>query len=100
MKTIESRIEKLEQQSQPQEIMEMFIVLVSPKPLPDPVVLGWSFYDNDSRRVCIMREPAETDDALQSRASATARMARPGCNQVYIPVTEPALKRIAEPLCR
>lgn len=86
MGTLESRVEKLEQLS-PLELKTIFIVLVGMGKVDVPV-LGWRFQGNDRHQVCVMREPDETDDSLRSRTLVAARKARPGCTQLFIPVTD------------
>lgn len=95
MKTLENRVEKLEQQS-PQELKAIFIVLVGfgKKDVP---VYGWRFDDEQRQRQTIMLMPGESESDLRERAGAAARLARPGCNVILHPVTErEQVERIAQ----
>lgn len=86
MGTLESRVEKLEQ-SLPQELKTIFIVLVA-LGKDDVPVLGWRFNDEQRQWQTIMLLPGESESDLRERAGSAARLARPGCNVILYPVTD------------
>lgn len=71
MAILENRIKALEKKQNAAQ-HEVFIYSID-----DVVPLGWYFNSGTGERVCIMRLPDETDEALQTRAVAAALSDRP-----------------------
>lgn len=91
MPKIEQRIERLEQQQTPAHgAVDIFVVsLTAPGRAPVPTS-GWNFTNGLKQSQFVMRLHGESDEQLQERAIATARLARPGCVLVFYQVNEGA----------
>jgi hypothetical protein len=74
MADLERRIKLLEQQIPTEPVVHLALFRL----LYGTVPQGWQYADSDGKKICIMRQPHETDESLEKRAAAAARAARPG----------------------